>query len=54
MASFRAVKEGNVWCTGKNMFQQTTGVSEMILDLNRIITGQAGDETQLTYLHRLT
>lgn len=54
LASFRAVKEGNVWCTGKNMFQQTTGVSEMILDLNRIITGQAGDETQLTYLHRLT
>lgn len=54
LASFRAVQEGNVWCTGKNMFQQTTGVSEMILDLNQIVTGQADEETQLTYLHRLT
>lgn len=54
LASFRAVQEGNVWCTGKNMFQQTTGVSEMILDLNQIVTGQADEENQLTYLHRLT
>lgn len=25
-ADFKAVKEGNVWCTGKNMFQETMGL----------------------------
>ena len=50
LADFKAVKEGNVWCTGQNMFQQTTGAADMIADLNRIFTGTAGDE--LTYLHR--
>lgn len=51
LADFRAVQNGNVWCTGKNMFQQTTGVSGMILDLHEIITGT--DREQLEYVHRL-
>lgn len=52
LADFKAVKEGNVWCTGQNMFQQTTGAADMICDLNRIFTGNA-DGTELTYLHKL-
>ena len=51
LADFRAVQNGNVWCTGKNMFQQTTGVSGMMLDLYEIITGT--DRNQLEYIHRL-
>ncbi len=51
LADFKAVKEGNVWCTGQNMFQQTTAAADMIVDLNRIFTGTA--EGDLTYLHRL-
>ena len=52
-ADLRAVKEGNVWCTEKNMFQQTTGVSDMIADLELIFTGKADDKDDLTFLHRL-
>lgn len=54
LADFRAVKSRNVWCTGKDMFQQTTGAADMIADLHAIVTGAADDETQLTFLHRLT
>ncbi len=52
LADFKAVREGNVWCTGQNMFQQTTGAADMICDLNTIFTGNA-DDTELTFLHRL-
>ena len=51
LADFRAVKEGNVWCTGRNMFQQATGIGEMILDLSRIIQGSTDNGEELTYLH---
>ena len=51
LSDFKAVKEGNVWCSGQNMFQQTTGAADMIADLSRIFSGTA--ENELTYLHRL-
>ena len=53
LKDFKAVQNGNVWCTEKNMFQQTTGAADMIADLNRIVTGQADQTDQLTFLHRL-
>lgn len=52
LADLSAVKNGNVWCTGQNMFQQTTGAADMIMDLNSIFNGDGGAE--LTYLHKLT
>ena len=51
-AEMKAVKSGDVWCTGKNMFQQTTCAAEMTRDLNLIFTGKAGEE-QPTFLHKL-
>lgn len=54
LSDFRAVKNNNVWCTEKNTFQQTTGVSEMIHDIHMIVTGQADDMEQLEFLHRLS
>ena len=53
LKDFKAVQTGNVWCTEKNMFQQTTGAADMIADLNRIVMGQADQTDQLTFLHRL-
>ena len=50
-SDFKAVKEGNVWCTGQNMFQQTTGSADMISDLSKVING--GENTELTFLRRL-
>lgn len=53
LADFKAVQEGNVWCTEQNMFQQTTGAADMIAELHAIVTGAADGETQLAFLHRL-
>lgn len=47
----KAVAEGNVWCTGRNMYQQISGTADMIADLYTVITGD--DDTQLQYLYRL-
>ncbi len=52
LADCKAVQTGNVWCTGQNMFQQTTGAAEMIADFYHILHDDNPDE--LTYLHRLT
>lgn len=39
-ADFKAVKEGQVYCTGKNMFQQITGYGTMIKDMHAILTDE--------------
>ena len=51
LKDFKAVKNGNAWCTGKNMFQETTGTIDMIEDLYKVINENDSDE--LKYLHRL-
>ncbi|MBR1845248.1 MAG: ABC transporter substrate-binding protein [Oscillospiraceae bacterium] len=54
LADFKAVQNGNVWCTEQNMFQQTSAAAGMISDINAILTGEADALDQLTFLHRLT
>ena len=51
LSEFKAVKTGDVWCTDKNMFQQTTGATEVIRELNLIFTGEAEDDME--YFYRL-
>ena len=53
LKDFKAVKSGNVWCTGKNMFQETMGLGDMILDLHSVLSEAVSDENSLHYLHRL-
>lgn len=49
LKDFKAVKNGNVWCSGKNMFQQSSATAEMIDDLNKLLN----DENELEYFHKL-
>ena len=51
LADFKAVQSGDVWCTGKSMFQESQSVGEMILDIHAILAGE--DAGELTYLYRL-
>ncbi len=50
-ASFKAVKNGNVWCTGKNLFQEPMGLGKLIGDFYRVLSGEGTDE--LVYLHKV-
>ena len=50
-ADFKAVKEGNVWTTGKSLYQATDIVGELIRDLNLMLTD--GDASQMTFLTKV-
>ncbi len=51
LADFKAVKEGNVWCTTESMFQQTDRMGTIIQEMNRIFSGSA--DSSMDYLFRL-
>ena len=50
LADFAAVKNGNVWATEQNMYQQMMQTGRIIADFNTAISG-SGAET--TYVHKL-
>ena len=51
-ADFKAVQEGNVWCTAKSYYQATDDVGQMILDIHRVLTGS--DESEIEFLTRVS
>ena len=53
LADFKAVKNGNVWCTGKNLFQETTELGTMIEDIHTILTTEDDSLEELNYMHKL-
>ena len=53
LADFKAVKEGHVWCTEKNMFQETMGLGDMIVDIQKVLTEDSPDPDKMTYIYRL-
>ena len=52
LADFKAVKNGNVWCTEQSLFQSAMGLGGMIQDFHTVFTGENTDD--LHYLHQLT
>lgn len=52
LANFDAVKKGNVWCTGSNVFQKSAGAADMLIELIYIIDGTA-DNYSLEYFYRV-
>ena len=53
LKEFKAVQNGNVWCTTRNLYQETTQLGEMIKSLRTVFTGEADNLTELPYLYRL-
>ena len=53
LADFKAVKDGNVWCAEKDLFQQSSGVAVLIDEFYRIFSG-AAETDALTYFHKLS
>ncbi|MBR2521473.1 MAG: ABC transporter substrate-binding protein [Oscillospiraceae bacterium] len=49
-ADFKAVKEGNVWCTGKQLYQATDIVGNFITDIHRMLTG---DTEGMTFIYKI-
>lgn len=53
LADFRAVQNGNVWCTDQNLFQETTQLGLMISDIHRMLVQGADDPDELHYMYKL-
>lgn len=53
LGDFKAVREGNVWCTEQSMFQKSSAAAGMIADFRAIFTGTAEDG-ELSFLHKIS
>lgn len=53
LADFKAVKNGNVWCTGKNLFQETDKLGSVIRDMNIILTSEDDSIEKLDYFFKV-
>ena len=51
LSEFKAVQEGNVWCTDQDMYQQMIHTGTIIADMNAIL--QDGDSAAPTYFYHL-
>lgn len=50
LADFKAVKEGNVWCTTNDMYQQSLSIGYLTEDIHAMLSGKTDD---MHYLFRL-
>lgn len=50
LENFKAVQEGNVYCTTKNLYQSSMALGTMIQDIHKMLSGE---EDGFTYLYRL-
>ena len=53
LEDFKAVQDGNVWCTNRNLFQETIQHGLMIFDIRRMLTQSDEGITALNFLYRL-
>lgn len=51
LADFKAVQNGDVWCTDQDMYQQMTNTGTIVSDMHRVLT--MGHDAQTTFLKRL-
>lgn len=49
LENFRAVQEGHVYCTTKNLYQSSMALGTIISDMHKMLTGEDG----MTYLYQL-
>ncbi len=50
LGNLKAVQEGNVFCTTKNLYQSSMELGTIISDIHKMLTGE---EEEMTYLYRL-
>lgn len=51
LSDFKAVKSGDVWCTEKDVYQQSMSIGFLIEDIHNML--QDADDKEMNYLYRL-
>lgn len=52
LADFKAVKEGNIWCTASDFYQRSMAIAPLIQDMHQMLQGDA-EEAEMNYLFRI-
>ena len=50
LSEFKAVQNGQVWCTNQSLFQQSMALADLILDMNKVFTEGTPDADTLKFL----
>ena len=50
LAEFKAVQNGQMWCTSQSLFQQSMELADLILDMNKVFTDGTPDADTLKFL----
>ena len=53
LSAFKAVRNNNVWCTDKSMYQESTHLGNMIESFHKVFAGEADGLTELPFLYRI-
>ena len=53
LAQFKAVQQGNVWCTAQSLFQQSMEMPDLILDMNKVFAEGTPDDSELKFLTKI-
>lgn len=53
LGDFNAVKEGNVWCTTKELYQQPMSIGQMIADIHNMLSDNDDARENILYLYHL-
>lgn len=53
LADFKAVKDGNVFCTTQNLYQSSMELGTMTADIHTMLTGEEENDEACTFLFRL-
>lgn len=53
LADFAAVREHNVWCTGKDLFQQPTCAAQLIEEMNAVFCDKTKDDSSFIHLYHV-
>lgn len=53
LKDFKAIQEGNVWCTTRDMYQQSMSIGVMIEDIYTMLSGNAEKQKDMNYIYQL-
>lgn len=53
LKDFKAVQEGNVWCTTKNLYQESMSIGGMIEDFHSMMSGDNDIQKNMKYMYKL-
>lgn len=53
LADFKAVKDGNVWCTNENLYQASSELAGVSAEINKILNADDSEKLDLKFFYKL-